>query len=123
MVRKVFSFLNPPRKPGILYDFQTGEHFSGANWIDGKAIFRQVFPFVDVANASITPVGTIPNVDTWTNLYGVWAQGSKIVQMGFSTSIENISITIDPLTGDVELQPQGMFSINNGHVVVEYTKL
>lgn len=122
MGRRLITFRSPSRYPGILYDFTAEKHFTGANWIDGKPIFREVFTFIDVPNATIAAVGNVPDVDTWTNLYGVWVQASKIVQMGFSTVNENISITIDPLTGDVELQPQTMSSINNGHVIVEYTE-
>lgn len=112
----------PGSDDGGRFDFETTEHYSGRNWIDGKPIFRRVFQLIPGTNSSILDLtGDIPAWERWTNGYWTGREALQFIA-GFENAGGVNGIRFNLVNSVLAVFHQGI-TPTEITAVVEYTKV
>lgn len=89
----------------------------------GENIYRKKISFSSLTNSFDNNIGFIENVKEIQNMYGIAHEGGDNFTLPHSDyrNIEwNIGLNFN--SGNILIQKGGYGTVNNGHVIVEYTK-
>lgn len=104
------------------YDYESAEHYTGAAWIDGLPIYRQVITIAGGNNSSSSgAVSGLSNSNRSTIVRVAFAAQGVV---GGAIILQPEGITLADATGVVTVLHSGVdFTGITLHVIVEYTRV
>ena len=111
-----------PMGPGAAPNFSTSEHLTGANWIDGRPIYRRAWAGAVNIQASTAPVFTVGAGVTFVRASSLVnaGGGNWTGQYMEPASGGNYHLGVSPAAGTVYLY--GNLGATSATIIVEYCK-
>lgn len=107
--------------------YSTSETLTGKTWIDGKPIYRKVVLINSISGTNVNDIAVPTNIDTMLpNICGIVYDNSG---NGYFINYNNVYNTGQDIGAFyykthncISIKQYAEFNINNGYIIIEYTK-